>query len=135
MEPCDGLVTHPGSSLQSVIFLYTCSVICVMEQLRTGGPRHHLLSSVAPPFSYSSLLHQLFVHLLPPPAADAYDLLLREDPAGAASCVEAGELMAGITFNCIMSDTAFSSVRGCVCTCRSVGSTGSQRSGGKIMCL
>lgn len=54
-------------------------------QLWAGGSRDHLLGSVAPALCHSSLLHQLFVHLLPAPAAAAYDLLLREDTAGSAS--------------------------------------------------
>lgn len=74
-------------------------MLCVTEQLWTRGPRHHLLSSVAPAFCHSSLLHQLFVRLLPAPAAAAHDLLLREDPADSASGVEAGEVTAPVTFN------------------------------------
>lgn len=56
----------------------------VMEQLRAGGSWHHLLRPVAPALAHSTLLHQLFVHLLPAAAAAAHDLLLREDPAGCA---------------------------------------------------
>lgn len=93
-------------------------VLCVMEQLWARGPRHHLLSSVAPALGHSSLLHQLFVHLLPAPAAAAHDLLLREDPAGSASSGEAGELTAHVTFDlCVMCDVHAIQ---CVCVCQQV---------------
>lgn len=74
-------------------------MLFVTEQLWTRRPRHHLLSSVAPAFCRSSLLHQLFVRLLPSPAAAAHDLLLREDLADSASSGEAGELTAHVPFN------------------------------------
>lgn len=66
-------------------------MLCVMEQLRAGGSRHHLLGPVAPALGHISLLHQLFVHLLPAPAAAAHVLLLREDPADCASGGQTGE--------------------------------------------
>lgn len=66
-------------------------VLCVMEQLRAGGSRHHLLGPVAPALGHSSLLHQLLVHLLPAAAAAAHVLLLWEDPAGRTSGGETGE--------------------------------------------
>lgn len=67
-------------------------------QLWTRGHRHHLFGSVAPAQLGISLLHQLFVRLLPPPAPAGDDLLLREDPGGAASGVEAGECTGDMTF-------------------------------------
>lgn len=66
-------------------------VSCVVEQLRAGGSRDHLLSRVASALSRSSLLHQLFVHLLPASATVAHVLLLREDLAGCARGGETGE--------------------------------------------
>lgn len=66
-------------------------VLCVTVQLRAGGSRHHLLGPVAAAVCRSSLLHQLFVRVLPAPAAAAHDLLLWEDPAGSASGGTAGE--------------------------------------------
>lgn len=59
-------------------------------KLWTRGHRHHLFGPVAPAHGFIPLLHYLSVHLLPPSAAAGDDLLLREDPAGAARGVAAG---------------------------------------------
>lgn len=48
---------------------------------------------------YDPLLRQLLVHLLPASAAAGHDLLLRQDPVGSASCGQAGELAAHVTFS------------------------------------
>lgn len=70
---------------------------CVL-QLRPRGHRHHLFGPVAPAHGFISLLHYLFVHLLPPSAPDGDGLLLREDPAGAASSVAAGGRVENVFF-------------------------------------
>lgn len=115
-------------------------VLCDMEQLWARRPRHHLLSSVAPTLDLRSLLHQLFVHLLPAPTTAGRDLLLREDSAGSASSGEAGELTANMTFDlCVMRDVCcIQSFHQCVresnvCVPRSAGSTDPQLSGGKAV--
>lgn len=74
------------------------SLHSVTWQLWTRGHWNHLFSSVATAHGCISLLYQLFIHLLPPPAPAPDDILLREDPAGAASYVEAGERMKHTTF-------------------------------------
>lgn len=51
---------------------------------------------MAPAHGFIPLLHYLFVHLLPPSAAAGDDLLLREDPAGAARSVAAGARIKGL---------------------------------------
>jgi len=63
----------------------------MLLQLRAGGSRHHLLRSVAPALHRSSLLHQLFVHLLSAAATAAHVLLLREDLVGCACVGKTGE--------------------------------------------
>lgn len=65
---------------------------CVVWQLWARGPWYHLLNPVATAHSHSSLLHQLFVLLLPPPSTAAHVLLLWEDPAGCPRCSETGQL-------------------------------------------
>lgn len=123
-------IKENGSMSIKMLNMKSEHVLCVMEQLWARGPRHHLLSSVAPALGHSSLLHQLFVHLLPARAAAAHDLLLREDPAGSASSGDAGELTAHVTFDlCVMSMPFSVSV----CVSRSAGSTGPQLRGGKAV--
>lgn len=68
--------------------------LCFVKQLWAGGPRHSLLGPVAAALGHSSLLHQLFVHLLPPPATAAHVLLLRPAPAGCPKCGKTGQFSA-----------------------------------------
>lgn len=74
----EGLAGHRGRL--ALLFGVDGATFLWLEQLRSRGARHHVLSAVAPALFSKHLLCHLPLHLLPPASPAAHDVLLWEDP-------------------------------------------------------
>ncbi len=83
----------PGAGRDLLLLALLCGLDCTsaagLEQVRTRGSRHHLLSGLEDPNAKQYLLHCLPVHVLPGPAILRYPLLLQH----AAAHHQTGEML------------------------------------------